>query len=487
MVFARSSGVLMNISSLWGAYGIGGFGSEVLSFGQYLRKMGFTWWQILPLCPIGAGNSPYSGRSAFAINPLYVSPELLVEDGLISTEELQSAQYPGGPYATDYNFARESKPRLLRSAYRRFCRQTGSERILSEFEEQERFWLTDYADFMAHREANGQCPWWEWNPSTPPADRNYYIFEQYILSTQWESCKRQLNELGIRIMGDMPIYVSRDSAEFWAHPELFDTEEGAPTHVAGVPPDYFSTDGQLWGNPLYNWERMERDGYVWWVQRIRRSLELYDAVRIDHFRGFQRYWSVPADATTAKTGEWRDGPGMKLFDRVRQELGDAPIIAEDLGTWDEGLSRFLEQSGYPGMRVIQFGFGGGESLHMPHCYPKNCVAYTGTHDNNTMLGWLWETPPAEKQHLLDYCRFTGDDPLEGGAHSRALHDIITTLWQSSAAITVLPIQDILGYGGDTRINIPGVAKNNWTFRITQDSLTPTDTEFFRRLNQLYVR
>lgn len=487
MAFARSSGVLMNISSLWGAYGIGGFGSQAVEFGRWLRSMGFTWWQILPLCPVGAGNSPYSGRSAFAINPLYVSPEMLAEDGLLTEETLRASRYPGEPYATDYDYARRVKPRLLREAYERFSTRADAAQILADFERQEQFWLTDYANFMALREANGGRPWWEWENAIQPTGRDYYIFEQYILSAQWESCKKQLNALGIRIMGDMPIYVSRDSAELRAHPELFDTVDGEPSHVAGVPPDYFSADGQLWGNPLYNWERMERDDYDWWIQRIRHNLKLYDAVRIDHFRGFHRYWSVPADAETAKTGEWLDGPGMKLFDRVRRELGDAPIIAEDLGTWDEGLSRFLEQSGYPGMRVMQFGFGGGESLHMPHCYPRNCVAYTGTHDNNTMLGWLWETPPAEKNHLLDYCRFTGDDPLEGGARSRVIHDIITTLWQSAAGLAILPIQDILGYGGDTRMNIPGVAENNWQFRITKDSLQPVDTEFFRRINQLYIR
>ena len=487
MGFQRSSGILMNISSLWGAYGIGGFGAEAVEFGRYLHSMGFTWWQILPMCPIGAGNSPYSGRSAFAINPLYVSPEILAEEELLSREELLGARYPGEPFAVDYDFARQVKPRLLRRGYERFCRRPEAARLLRDFEEQERFWLTDYADYMARREANGQTPWWAWDRTLPPADRSYYIFEQYILSSQWAACKKELNGLGIRIMGDMPIYVSRDSTELWAHPELFDTEGGIPKRVAGVPPDYFSADGQLWGNPLYDWRRMAQDGYMWWVRRIGRSLALCDAVRIDHFRGFHRYWAVPAEAETAKEGAWLDGPGMELFDRVRSELGEVPIVAEDLGTWDEGLAEFLERSGYPGMRVIQFGFGGGESLHMPHCYPANCVAYTGTHDNNTMLGWLWETPPGEKKHLLDYCRFTGQDPLEGGPRSRALHDIITTLWQSAARIAILPIQDVLGYGGDTRMNIPGKAEGNWRFRITRESLEPTDAGFFRYLNQLYVR
>lgn len=487
MGFQRSSGVLMNISSLWGEYGIGGFGPETIEFGRYLRSMGFTWWQILPLCPIGAGNSPYSGRSAFAINPLYLSPEMLVEEGLLTEEEARSARYPGIPYTTDYDFARPCKAGLIRKSYSRFRERDDCGRLLAKFEAQQSFWLTDYADFMACREANGRQPWWEWDDALPPADRTYYLFEQYILSSQWESCKRALNQLGIQVMGDMPIYVSRDSAEFWAHPELFDTLDGNPSHVAGVPPDYFSAEGQLWGNPLYNWKRMEEDGYSWWIERIRRSLSLYDAVRIDHFRGFHRYWSVPADAETAKDGKWMQGPGMKLFSQVRNVLGDVPVIAEDLGSWDAGLEKFLKQAGFPGMRVIQFGFSGGESTHMPHCYPDNCVAYTGTHDNNTLLGWLWETPPTEKNFLLDYCRFTGDNPLEGGAHSRVLHDIITTVWQSAAQIAILPIQDILGYGGDTRMNIPGVAEGNWAFRITPGSLEPTDTDFFRRLNRLYFR
>ncbi len=483
----RSSGVLLNISSLWGAYGIGGFGPEALAFGRSLRGMGFTWWQILPLCPIGAGNSPYSGRSAFAINPLYVSPEMLAEEKLISREELLGARYPGEPYSVDYDFARRVKTQLMRSAYVRFCERADGRDALRAFEEQERFWLKDYADYMARREANGNAPWWQWDRTLSPSDRDYYIFEQYILSAQWAACKKALHDMGVRIMGDMPIYVSRDSAELWAHPELFDTQDGEPARVAGVPPDYFSADGQLWGNPLYRWDRMAEDGYGWWVERIRRSLTLYDAVRIDHFRGFHRYWAVPASAKTAKQGEWLRGPGMKLFDSVRQALGDVPIIAEDLGAWDEGLAAFLTQSGFPGMRVIQFGFGGGESLHMPHRYPENCVAYTGTHDNNTLLGWLWETPPGEKKHLLDYCRFEGSDPLEGGPRSRVLHDIITTLWQSAAGIAILPVQDILGYDGDTRMNTPGRAEGNWLFRIPQAAMETADGAFFRRINQLYAR
>ena len=488
MRLQRGSGVLMNISSLWSEYGIGGFGEETGEFARYLKSMGFTWWQILPLCPVGAGNSPYSGRSAFAINPLYVSPERLAGAGLISMEACREARFPGSPYTVDYAFARRKKAALLRQAYRTFCAGQDAGRVLDEFEAEEAFWLSDYADFMALREANGGKPWWEWSDGAVPADRRYYIFEQYILTDQWRSCKEEAARCGVRIMGDMPIYVSRDSAELWSHPELFDTgEDGSPTRVAGVPPDYFSAEGQLWGNPLYRWEQMAQDGYDWWVRRVERSLRLYDAVRIDHFRGFHRYWAVPAKAETAKEGEWLPGPGIRLFQAIEKRLGKVPIIAEDLGTWDEGLAGFLQQAECPGMRVLQFGFGGGESLHMPHCYPVDCVAYTGTHDNNTMLGWLWETPEPEKEHLLAYCRFTGEDPLEGGARSRVLRDIITTLWQSPAGITVVPIQDILGYGGDTRMNVPGTAEGNWVFRIPFEALKETDTAFFQRLNRLYVR
>lgn len=478
----------MNISSLWGGYGIGGFGEEAVEFSRYLRGQGFTWWQILPLCPVGAGNSPYSGRSAFALNPLYVSPEMLEQEGLIRAQDVQRARYDGGAYAVDYAFARREKQALLRRAWAAFLSRSGAAEVLARFEEKECFWLTDYANFMALREANGGRPWWEWAQEIPPADRRYYLFEQYILAQQWQTCKGRINRLGIRIMGDIPIYVSRDSAEFWAHPELFDTgADGSPSHVAGVPPDYFAREGQLWGNPLYHWERMAQDGYDWWIRRMERSLTLYDAVRLDHFRGFHRYWSVPAQAQSARCGEWRSGPGLRLFRAMEERLGELPIIAEDLGAWDEGLAEFLQQAGYPGMRVMQFAFGGGESPHMPHRYSNHCVAYTGTHDNNTMLGWLWETPPEEKGRLLDYCRFSGEDPLEGGSHSKVLHAIITTLWQSSAGIAVLPVQDLLGYGGDTRMNIPGTAQGNWQFRVTAEALEATDRVFFRQLNHRYFR
>lgn len=484
-MFQRSAGVLMHISSLPGPYGIGDFGEGFRAFVDLLHEMRMGWWQILPLCPVGMGDSPYSSYSVFALNPLFVSPQELVAAGLVTQEQAKAAEYMGSPYSTAYAFTRESKARLLRQAYENMQQV---ERQVAAFSAQQAYWLEDYAMFMAGREANGGLPWWEWAHAPQPEAAAYYRFEQYVLRTQWEAAHAYARRQGVRILGDMPIYVSRDSAELKGRPGLFQTDEnGAPTHVAGVPPDYFAKDGQLWGNPLYDWDAMEKDGYQWWLSRIGCSLELYDAVRIDHFRGFHRYWAVPAQEVTAVKGVWKDGPGMRLFDKVRQTYGDAAIVAEDLGAWDQGLKRFLLQAGYPGMKVMQFGFSTPDSDHAPHRYTEQSVAYTGTHDNNTILGWLWETPAEEKKRLLQYCRYAGENWGEGGGRSEVIRAIITTLWQTGAGIAIVPVQDMCGFGADTRMNIPGEADGNWKFRMAPDTLQQIDTVFYRELNTVYAR
>ena len=484
----RSAGVLLAVSSLPSDYGIGDFGKGGRDFVDLLADMKMGWWQILPLCPSGSGNSPYSSDSAFAIDPLYVDPEDLVERGLVTADEAAEARYPGTPYSTDFAFAAEAKEKLMRRAYERAV-------VLGEYVEKvKRYaldnacWLPGYMAYMAAKAANGGAPCFEWKLEGDPTEARFYAFRQYILEEQCKGLKAYANGRGISILGDMPIYVSHDSADFYAHKELFLTgPDGRLAKVAGVPPDYFSADGQLWGNPLYDWEKMKADGYRWWIDRIGRSLTLYDAVRIDHFRGFYQFWAVPAGAETAREGRWEDGPGMDLFQAVEAAFPAPAIIAEDLGTVDEGLRAFLGETGYPGMKVMQFGFTSPDSDHVPYKYTPNHIAYTGTHDNDTMLGWLWAIPMEEKRRLLDYCRFEGDEWGEGGAHSRVIRAVITTLWETAAAMALLPAQDLCGFGTDTRMNIPGQAEGNWRFRLTREAMESIDRAFFRKLNEVYGR
>lgn len=483
-MFQRSAGILMNLSSLPSPFGIGDFGRGGYAFVDLLYEMRMKWWQILPLCPVGKGNSPYSSISAFALNPLYLDPYGLLEDGLVTQGDVDAAVYGGSPYKADYEWAVRVKTSLLRKAYERADQKADA---LKAFQAEQSFWLMDYARYMATRDKNDGKPWREWTLACEEAELSYYVFEQYLLFTQWKKLKAYANARGISILGDMPIYVSDESADFWANRSLFETTPaGEPNRVAGVPPDYFSEDGQLWGNPLYDWEKMKQDGYRWWLQRIGSSLHIYDAVRIDHFRGFYQYWAVPADAKTARTGTWEPGPGMELFDAVNAAFPNPRIVAEDLGCEDEGLVRFLKETGYPGMKVMQFAYYGWDSVHLPYKYTENDVAYTGTHDNDTMLGWLWAAKPEERRQLLAYCRFSGDWGM-GGAKSPVLRAVFETLWQTSACMTILPIQDVCGYGTDTRMNLPGEAKGNWEFRMTEQALRQIDTAYFRRINERYGR
>lgn len=483
-VFSRSSGVLMNLSSLPSPFGIGDFGRGGYSFVDFLCEMRMKWWQILPLCPVGKGNSPYSSISAFALNPLYLDPYELLGQGLVTQADVDAATYAGSPHKVDYEWAARVKSDLLRKAYQSAGQQA---QAVEAFREEQSFWLMDYARYRANRALNGGSPWREWGLECEEEALAYYIFEQYLLFKQWNKLKAYANAHGVFILGDMPIYVSDESADFWANRNLFETTpEGEPKRVAGVPPDYFSEDGQLWGNPLYDWDKMKQDGYRWWLRRIESSLEIYDAVRIDHFRGFYQYWAVPATAETARTGTWEPGPGMELFNAVNAAFANPNIIAEDLGCEDEGLARFLRETGYPGMKVMQFAYYGADSVHLPYRYTEDYVAYTGTHDNDTMLGWLWAANPEERSRLLAYCRFTGDWGA-GGPKSPVLRAVFETLWQTPARITILPIQDVCGYGTDTRMNLPGEAKGHWGFRMTAQAFHEADASYFRRINELYGR
>lgn len=495
----RTSGVLMHITSLPGPYGTGVMGSQAKKFIDSLNEMNFRYWQVLPLNPTDDSGSPYCSYSAFAGNISIIDPQSLYEDGFISFEEAEQSKYSGSIFSSNHDFAYSTRLAVLKKAFSRVSGEILEQ--LSIFASQNP-WVKPYAHFMALRDFYDKKPWWQWeekhkryseavkNKDEFKNEIDFYIFTQYIFFTQWRKLKEYANSKGIFILGDMPIYVSRDSADVWSGTENFEINpiSLAPESVAGVPPDYFSEDGQLWGNPLYNWKKMKKDGYKWWINRLSCALKLYDRVRIDHFRAFASYWAVPAESKTAKVGQWLDGPGMELFSCVKKELPNADIIAEDLGTFGEDVIKLLEDTQFPGMRVIQFGFDPmGDSTHLPHNYPKNSVAYVGTHDNNTILGWLWDAKQDERAFALRYCCYGGQNWGDGGANSGSCRAVIETVWRSSADTVIVAVQDMCGYGKDARMNIPGTTKDNWSFRISEDGLNSIDKAYYREINRLYRR
>lgn len=496
----RKSGILLPVSALTGEYGIGDFGKGALHFIDFLRSTACSVWQILPITTIGMGNSPYSGVSTFGGNYLFVDLTAFPERW-ISQAELAALKYNGTPYRVNYAHAKWAKKEGLKLAFSRLNDDDRAE--LQSFAAQNADWLEDYAVYMALKETEGEGGWMHWpeklrlrDPATLKAYRKqyadlieFYRFEQMVFFKQWRALKRYANENGVEVFGDLPIYVAEDSVDVWAHPELFLLDKNLrPTKVAGVPPDYFAEDGQLWGNPLYDYKRMEKDGFAWFVRRIVHNLDLYDILRIDHFRGLHRYWAVPAGAATAKEGTWEAGPQMKLWKEVRKVAPNPRIVAEDLGIIDEGVVQYLADTGFPGMRVFQFAFDGfKENPHLPYNYIRNCVAYSATHDNTTTLGWLYELNPETRAEVLRYIDFDGNDWGTGGRNATAVKSIWRTLLSSVADTVIFPLQDLCAYGGDTRLNIPGVAEGNWEFRATLGTLEDVDVEFLRYLNVLYGR
>lgn len=489
----------MHITSLPGKYGIGVMGKDAKNFIDKLKEMKFRYWQVLPLNPVDPTGSPYCSYSAFAGNICLIDPYALFEQGLISENTLRDNEYQGTIYSADYEFSYEKRLAALREA---FSSIGEAEKELVAIFAQQNPWVKAYGLFMALRDYYSHKPWWEWDDKHARFEKavkekaqfkdktDFYIFTQYIFYTQWRKLKEYANSNNISILGDMPIYVSRDSADVWSERELFEINEKslAPTEVSGVPPDYFSEDGQLWANPLYNWKKMEEENYRWWIERLSFALKLYDRVRIDHFRAFASYWSVPAESKTAKKGKWIDGPGMKLFNEVKKQIPDADIIAEDLGTFGEDVVKLLEDTQFPGMRVIQFGFDPcGDSTHLPHNYPKNSVAYVGTHDNNTILGWLWEAREDERKYALRYCCYGGSNWGEGGHRSGSCRAVIEAVWRSSADTAIVAVQDMCGFGADARMNIPGTSEKNWKMRMSDDSLNAIDKGYFREINSVYRR
>ncbi len=474
----RASGVLMHISSLPGEYSIGSFGKEARAFVDFLFECGFSYWQVLPFCMPDSCNSPYKSYSSFGGNPYFIDLDTLCGDGLLTEDELNGAKQ-GTPYLCEYDRLNSERLLLLEKAASR-CKE--KEKI-AEFIIQYPY-LGKAAEFLALRDTNGGTPWQEWKINTPDRDRLFFWqFIQFEFFTQWMNLKEYANGKGIKIVGDIPIYVALDSADVWAEPSQFLLDKNnQPTCVAGCPPDYFAEDGQMWGNPIYDWKGMKKDGYSWWSERIKYMLTLFDGVRIDHFRGFESYWSIPAGALTAKEGKWEKGPGKPLINKIKEIAPERLIIAEDLGDITPEVMDLLKYSGFPGMRVFQFAFlGDKNSPHLPHNYIDNCIAYTGTHDNNTLLGYIWEMDEASRKRALAYCGGYEEDWNKG------CKKIINTMLASHAATVIIPIQDIFVFGADTRMNTPGTAKNNWAYRITQDQLNNVNRKYFYSMNELYSR
>ncbi len=474
----RQSGVLMHISSLFGDFSVGDFGPQGKYFIDFLADCGFSFWQVLPFCPTDECNSPYKSASSFAGNPYFVSLENLYQKGLLNKDEL-SEQKQHTPYICEYERLYNERLAILKIAASRADYQTEIEDFVSNNP-----YIDNFCKFMAIKNSNGDKPWYAWK------DENYngedlflWKFIQYEFFTQWAEIKRYANQKGIKIIGDMPIYVDLDSSDVWANKHLFKLgKNNLPVTVAGVGPDYFCSDGQLWGNPIYNWEAMENQGYMWWKDRISSLAKLFDTIRIDHFRAIESFWEIPASAKTAKEGYMTKGPGMKLINAIKDCITDTMIIAEDLGFITQDVVKLLKMSEFPGMRVFQFAFMGDKnSPHLPHNYPNNCVAYTGTHDNNTLLGYLWELDGETRKNMLEYCGYKEENWGNG------FDAIIRTMLASHAGLVIMPIQDLLGFGSDTRINTPGKPEGNWEFRITKDQLDSIDKKKFRRLNEMYSR
>ncbi|WP_456381245.1 4-alpha-glucanotransferase, partial [Hydrogenimonas sp.] len=488
----RKSGVLLHPTSLPGDYGIGTFGEEAYRWIDRLAESGQRLWQLLPLGPTGYGNSPYQSYSAFAGNPLLIDLKLLQKEGWLV--ENISGRFDFDENRVDYDWVAAYKMPLLKSAYLSFFENAG-ERERTDFErfcEKEREWLEEYALFMALKKEYRGRIWYEWDrrvvvrdPETLALKRRqlkeeiaFQKFLQYLFFGQWKSLRSHANDKGVEIVGDLPIYVSEDSSDVWANASLFQLDaDYRPARVAGVPPDYFSATGQRWGNPLYDWKRMEEEGYAWWIRRIEKSLELYDIVRIDHFRGFEAYWSVPADEKTAVNGRWEKGPGHRFFEAVERHLGKLPIIAEDLGIITPEVEKLRDDFDLPGMKILQFAFdGSAENLYLPHNLVRESVVYTGTHDNDTTVGWFESID--NQEYVLEYLD-SGEPNIEWAMIRAALASV--------SVMAVFPMQDILGLGSDARMNRPGRPDGNWEWRMTASQLEEADFDRLRRLSRLYGR
>ncbi len=477
----RASGILMPISALPGRYGIGDFGRKAYQFVDFLSKSNQHYWQILPMVMTGPGNSPYQSVSAFAGNPLYINLD-------------EHASYLDDTWhRTDYDRAWEIKDKLLRSLFIEKRKEWEEEMTL--FYKKEQSWLRPFSLFLSIKAHMKNRPWQTWPEKYKDINSSqvqnfeqsnqdeikYWHFTQYLFYSQWKELKRYANDRGVKIMGDLPIYVADDSADVWASPQLFKLDSnGHPLFKAGVPPDAFSKEGQLWGNPVYNWNIMEERGYDWWKKRIEHSFKLVDSLRLDHFRGFESYWEIEYDAKDATTGQWVKGPGMKLFDALKDELGDLDIIAEDLGLITDEVQELIKETGFPGMRVLQFAFDDNmANPHLPHNHEKNDVVYTGTHDNNTIMGWWENLSTHRRMDVREYFKLNKDEGINWG--------MIRGAWSSPAYLSIAQMQDFLCLGSEARMNIPATPKGNWTWRLEHSLLTDQLAEKISVLTKQYGR
>jgi 4-alpha-glucanotransferase len=506
MNFPRASGVLLHPTSLPGEFGIGDLGAEAFEFVDFLKKSGQTYWQVLPLGQTGYGDSPYQCFSAFAGNTNLISPQKLADEGFLSVAEINDKPaFPIGKI--DFGAVYEWKNRLLRRAYERF-RLTTSVDLRGRFEtfcQQHAAWLEDYALYRAVKLSQNQKAWYEWakdlklrSPSAIARARGdlrseieAQKFYQFLFFSQWLAVKKYANDAGIKIVGDVPIFVALDSADVWCQPQEFKLNaDGSPRVVAGVPPDYFSATGQLWGNPIYNWEAMRRDGFRWWIERVKSTLKMVDIVRVDHFRGFAAAWEVPGGELTAVNGEWVNVPGKELFNALESAIGDLPFWAEDLGVITPDVEELRDSFGFPGMRILQFAFGGDARNHdLPHNYIPNCVAYTGTHDNDTTVGWFHSVGGAgstrddsqiqrERRFCLKYLNSNGAE----------IHwDFIRAVWASVANTAIVPMQDLLGLGSEARMNLPASSSGNWAWRCQNGDFKEIISQRLREITEIYGR
>ena len=489
----RLSGVLLHPTSFPGPYGIGDLGPEAYKFVDFLVAAGQSLWQVLPLGPTGYGDSPYACYSAFAGNTLLISPEHLIKDGLLDSAPTITSD------KVNFGEAHSLKDQILRRAYELYTKTTDTS-LRSAFEtfaQQHANWLEDYALFRALKDAHGGVAWNEWEPTLEDASDELreeveaHMFYQFLFFKQWFALKTYANERGIRVVGDLPIFVAHDSADVWTNPDQFKLDKnGKPIVVAGVPPDYFSSTGQLWGNPLYNWERMLADGFKWWIERVRATLTVVDIARVDHFRGFAACWEIPGGDKTAERGQWVEAPGKELFTAIRKTLGELPIIAEDLGVITPDVVALREEFGFPGMRILQFGFGGdSKNIDLPHNYVPNVVAYTGTHDNDTTVGWFQSVAgegstrtaaqiERERKFCMDYLNTDGEE---------IQWDFIRGVLASVANTAIVPLQDLLGLGTEARMNLPNSTEGNWAWRYKSDALTDKIGTRLKQLSELYGR
>ena len=485
----RASGMLLHVTSLPSRYGNGDFGPSALSWIDRLAEAGQSWWQVLPLNPIGAGHSPYSSISTFAVSGLLISPDWLIEDGLTKTSECMPL--PFSKTAVDYDAVIPYKTRLLETAWARF--QSGARSDLradfERFRDTQSHWLEDFALFLALRRRFEGAQYLQWPTELaerePVAlDRMQHemadeigaiCFVQFLAARHRDRVKAYAHSKGVRIIGDLPFYVAPDSCDVWSHPEIFQLDKKHhPTFVGGVPPDYFSADGQLWGNPVYDWDALRRSGYDWWVSRLKLLLDHVDVIRLDHFRAFVAAWHIPEGAATAKVGQWKPGPGVDFFHRVQKELGALPFIAEDLGQITSDVYALRDQFSFPGMRVLQFAFDGhADNPHLPENYVENSVVYTGTHDNSTTRGWFDDLPQDQRDGVLRYLKQRNDDTGEAGP------SLMELAWSSVAGLAIAPLQDLLNLGKEARMNVPGVPDGNWRWRYTEDMLSDRQFERLR--------